>query len=133
MTAKLANLKGLTRQQSVLVRARINAAKSHSRVTGRKVNVTAEEAAAILVEQEFRDALTGQKMEFKSGTTQKRNKNVISIDRIDNSKGYTAKNIQFVTWNTNQRKQTSTVKQFVRRLEAQKSPLARVIAKKIGA
>lgn len=68
--------------------------KSRSKKNGREFTITKEYVLTMLKEQNGRCAMTDIILE---PTTGGRNPNTISIDRIDNSKGYIIGNIQLVT------------------------------------
>lgn len=69
-------------------------AKSRSKKLNREFNITLEYLLKMLVEQNYKCAMTGIVLEGSKGGKEPF---VISIDRIDNSKGYIEGNVQLVT------------------------------------
>jgi len=58
-------------------------------------------------------ALSGIKMTFKPGTRKRISRTKLSIDRMNNNKGYTKDNIQLITWHANLAKGTWSSKQLI--------------------
>lgn len=69
-------------------------------------NITLEDFLQKAIDQDWRCALTGVYL-TTSGP------NMISVDRIDPTGGYTADNIQFTTWVSNRAKTNMTVSEFL--------------------
>lgn len=95
------------------LRALVNASAASIRVRGRakrnlEHSITYEDVAALYDQQEGKCALTGRSM-----STRTKDPDVISLDRIDNDKGYTADNIQLVTGQVNRCKNAYTVEEFI--------------------
>lgn len=112
---------------------RNGAAKSHAKRDGRQHKIDTQYLINLYEKQDGKCALTGKTMQVHTLGTGLPNPEIVSVDRINNDKGYVPGNIQLVTWNTNQRKHTRSVKQFLAALFAKKDPLARRIAKVMGA
>ena len=76
------------------------------------------EANAQLQWNAFRCPITGDKLEYQSGSRDKvdgkQNKNSYSIDRIDPSKGYMKDNILVVSWRWNCMKKDTPLKYMMR-------------------
>jgi hypothetical protein len=65
-------------------------------------------------EQAGKDGYTGQQMAFEFG--QGRSGATVSLDRIDNEKGYTPDNVKFCRLSTNGKKKDQPVDQFMKQL-----------------
>jgi hypothetical protein len=69
-------------------------------------NLDREYLVALYWEQKGKCAISGVEMEFQSGTRECKNPNRLSIDRIDNTKGYIKGNVRLVTHWVNNAKST---------------------------
>lgn len=76
-------------------------------------NVTAQELWELLVKQNFKCALSGLDIKTSRIITQKTLVQSASVDRIDNTKGYTLTNIQWVHKYINQMKSNRTEEEFI--------------------
>lgn len=90
------------------IQARGNAKK-------RNINfdITENDLKSLYEQQDGLCALSGIKMTFKPGTRKRINNTKLSVDRINNSKGYTKDNIQLITWQANMAKGAWTNKQLI--------------------
>lgn len=83
-----------------------NISRAKGRKDGKEISLTAQQAYEIGKKQKWRCAISGVKLQFVRGGTSWGGKwcnpYSCSIDRIDNSKGYTKDNVQLVTWAQNQ-------------------------------
>ena len=95
------------------LRALVRGSRASLQVRGRakrnlEHSITYEDLMALYEQQEGKCALTGRSM-----TTITKDPDVISLDRIDNDKGYTRDNIQLVTGQVNRCKNAYTVEEFI--------------------
>lgn len=71
----------------------------------KKFDVTIEDVNRLLLKQNLRCALSGREISFKDGSA--------SLDRIDNDRGYTIDNVQWVHKDINRAKQKFSQEEFV--------------------
>lgn len=81
--------------------------KSSAELRGIEWNVSFEYLAELLIEQDFRCALSGQPISAMEVN------NNASLDRIDSSIGYVIGNVQWVTSKVNMMKQNYTQEEFI--------------------
>ena len=96
------NWKGIGRISRSWFSAKINNAKKSSENKGnnREISITFEEVYEVAERQNFRCVYTSEKLTFHKPST-RNEKPTASIDRIDNTKGYTKDNIQLTTSEVN--------------------------------
>jgi hypothetical protein len=103
-------------QDSRLIFLSGNISRAKNRRDGKKITLTPQQAFEIGQNQKWRCAITKKKLEFTRGGTHFGGKwcNPLScsIDRIDNSKGYTKDNVQLVTWACNRARGNLSVEDF---------------------
>lgn len=82
-----------------------NISRAKNRRDGKVITLTIEEAYEIGQKQKWRCARSGVKLQFTRGGTfwggKWCNPYSCSIDRIDNTQGYTKDNVELVTWAQN--------------------------------
>lgn len=105
-----------------------NGAKSRATKKGLDFNLTDEYLETLYIGTQGFCPMTGIVMEWEAGTRAERNLNSVSLDRIDNSKGYVKGNVRLVsTWYNNARNHSSDeyflkmAKAFVERSERRQS------------
>lgn len=105
-----------------------NGAKSRAVKKGFDFNLTDEYLETLYIGTQGFCPMTGIVMEWSAGTRAERNLNAVSLDRIDNSKGYIKGNVRLVsTWYNNARNHSSDdyflkmAKAFVERSESRQS------------
>lgn len=93
-----------------------NISRAKGRGDGKVITLTPAQAFAVGEKQGWRCAISGVKLEFTRGGTNWGGKwcNPLScsIDRKDNTKGYTKGNIQLVTWAQNWSRGSTPLKQY---------------------
>jgi hypothetical protein len=93
-----------------------NISRAKNRRDGKIITLTPEQAFAVGEKQDWRCANSGVKLEFTRGGSYYGGKwcNPLScsIDRKDNTKGYTKGNIQLVTWAQNLSRGSTPLKQY---------------------
>jgi len=78
--------------------------RRRARLMGLECALTLQDLAEIWIDQQGLCALTGQELACSSGTPDQKNPYRASIDRIDNTQGYTRNNIRLVChWANNAR------------------------------
>lgn len=80
----------------------------NAEVRGIEWDVTFEELADILIQQDFKCALTGWPI-----SAMEVNSNPASLDRIDSSEGYTPENVHWVHSMVNMSKQAYSLEEFI--------------------
>ena len=88
--------------------------KCRARRKGVQFSLTFECFRQLWEDQEGKDGYTGQQMAFEFG--QGRSGATVSLDRIDNERGYTPDNVKFCRLSTNGKKKDQPVDQFVKQL-----------------
>jgi len=88
--------------------------KGRARRKGVQFSLSFECFKQLWEEQAGKDGYTGQQMAFEFG--QGRSGATVSLDRIDNEKGYTPDNVKFCSLAINGKKGDQPVDQFVRQL-----------------
>ncbi len=88
--------------------------KCRARRKGVQFSLTFKCFKQLWEEQAGKDGYTGEQMAFEFG--QGRSGATVSLDRIDNEKGYTPDNVKFCRLSTNGKKKDLPVDQFVRQL-----------------
>jgi hypothetical protein len=96
------------------LRFRFSMKKCHARRKGIAFALTFEDFKGLYEQQAGRDGYTGQQMAFDFG--QGRSGAKVSLDRIDNEKGYTPDNVVFCRLDTNAKKNDRPKDQFVKQL-----------------
>jgi hypothetical protein len=96
------------------LRFRFSMKKCHARRKGIAFALTFEDFNGLYERQEGRDGYTGQQMSFDFG--QGRSGATVSLDRIDNEKGYTPDNVVFCRVDTNARKNAKPKDEFMKQL-----------------
>lgn len=79
---------------------------------GLEFNITKEDLIELYEKQKGKCAFSGLVMEMKTGPRHKSNTFSISLDRINNDKGYTKDNIQYLCWQINKMKSNLTDDEF---------------------
>lgn len=79
----------------------------------KQFSITVKDLEKAWKKQNGRCAVSGIPMQLPSGTRQNPNVYRVSVDRKDNSKGYTPSNIVLVTWSVNQGKGSGKVEDYV--------------------
>jgi hypothetical protein len=94
----------------------VNISRAKNRKDGKEITLTPEQAYAIGEQQGWRCAISGVKLQFTRGGTNWGGKwcNPLScsIDRKDNTKGYTKGNCQLVTWAQNKSRGSTDLKSY---------------------
>lgn len=90
----------------------INMAKARSKKKGLEFSIDVDWLVSALHHQEWRCAISGEKMEMSAGTG-KRLFNGVSIDRIDNRLGYTPANCWLVCYSINAFKADADLKAVI--------------------
>ena len=90
----------------------INSAKTRSKKKNREFSIDVEWFLSVLENQDWKCAISGIEMVSSAGT-KKRLFNGISIDRIDNKKGYTPDNCWLVCYSINAFKADSDLQQII--------------------
>lgn len=105
-----------------------NGAKSRATKKGMDFDLTDEYLETLYIGTQGFCPMTGIVMEWEAGSRAERNLNAVSLDRIDNSKGYVKGNVRLVsTWYNNARNHSSDdyflgmAKAFVQRAEKRQS------------
>jgi len=75
--------------------------------------ITSKQMWTLLVEQDFKCALSGLPITVSRTIENKKNNQTASLDRIDSNRGYTKDNIQWVHKDINQMKSCRTDKEFI--------------------
>ena len=96
--------------------AHINISKKNAKTKGLEFDLTPEILKEMYEKQDGNCALTGIKMEMKKNSDTK-NLFHVSVDRIDNSKGYTKDNIQLVLLGINYMRNTSSIEEVTHFLQ----------------
>ncbi len=73
----------------------VNTAKCHSKKIGRPFEITTQDVLNLWIAQDGKCAITDIKMDWLPGNGE-RNRNKVTMDRIDSSKGYVAGNVWLV-------------------------------------
>jgi hypothetical protein len=74
----------------------VSSARCRARVRGLVFELTTEQAATMLTEQQGPCALTGRRMTIDNPKGKFHNGTNVSLDRIDSSRGYVAGNVRLV-------------------------------------
>lgn len=82
-----------------------------------EMDLDIRDLAKLWLDQKGRCAITGEIMNFASGTVKNKNPLGLSIDRRNNSRGYLRRNVQLVTHWTNNTKSTWDQALFDRMIE----------------
>lgn len=108
-------IKGLTVPKDVKTALTLcyHSAKTSSVVDNREFKITKNDLTQLWLLQDGKCKMSGIAMQTASGTIAARNHMRVSIDRIDNAKGYTKRNIQLVVWQYNNVKATDTNEEAV--------------------
>jgi AraC-like DNA-binding protein len=96
------------------LRFRFAMKKHHARRKGITFALPFEDFKGLYQKQAGRDGYTGQQMAFDFG--QGRSGATVSLDRIDNEKGYTPDNVIFCRLDTNSKKNDQPKDQFMKQL-----------------
>lgn len=92
----------------------VSRARCSAEARGLEWAITIEMVDTLFHRQGGRCALSGREMTFQRGNAHRGHRSVVaSIDRIDNTKGYTPDNVQLVTVEVNFAKQTMSDAEFV--------------------
>jgi hypothetical protein len=86
-----------------------HSAKKSATVDNREFKLTKDFLQRQWILQEGKCKVSGIPMQTESGTVKERNNLRVSIDRIDNTKGYTKNNIHLVIWQVNNAKGADTM------------------------
>ena len=96
------------------LRFRFSMKKCHARIKGVVFTLSFEDFEGLYEQQAAKDAYTGKQMAFDFG--QGRSGATMSLDRIDNEKGYTPDNVVFCRLDTNAKKNDKPKDQFMKQL-----------------
>lgn len=94
------------------LRALLGSSNKYAKQRKQEFSITYEDLIELWNLQEGLCSITKIPMQLESGTRQNKNYYRISIDRIDNSIGYTRENIHLVCFAVNQMKSDLTMKEF---------------------
>lgn len=92
--------------------------KKRANKHGFDFNLTLKDLIELWAEQNGKCALTGMEFSLESGSLQNKNPFKISIDRINNSRGYIKSNVRFLTHWANNAKSTWTDQIFLEFIES---------------
>ena len=92
--------------------------KHSAKQRGLEFSITKEDAWKLFEKQGGKCALSGLPLNFVSDWSRNKKKQTASLDRIDNTKGYTLDNIQWLHRRINFMKHTMTVEEFIGFCEA---------------
>ena len=96
------------------LRRRYTMKKCRARMKGIPFTLTFEDFKGLYEQQAGIDAYTGQQMDFDFG--QGRSGATVSLDRVDNNKGYVPGNVLFARLDTNSKKNNRPVDEFMEQL-----------------
>jgi transposase-like protein len=96
------------------LRFRFSMKKCHARIKGVPFILTFEDFKGLYEQQAGKDGYTGQQMSFDFG--QGRSGATVSLDRVDNEKGYTPDNVVFCRLGTNAKKNDKPKDEFMKQL-----------------
>jgi hypothetical protein len=97
------------------LRHRYNKKKSYAKQSGIPFTLTFEEYKRQYAEQDGRDGYTGEQMSFDFGHGLSRA--TVTLDRIDNDRGYTHGNVMFCCMATNAKKGNRPVRRLIEQLK----------------
>lgn len=87
--------------------------KRDAKLRGLSINISIEEAWELFIKQDRRCAISGAPLSFARNLNRQNDEQTASLDRIDNSKGYTIDNVKWVHKTINMMKNTLTENQLV--------------------
>lgn len=108
------NSSNCQKEESLLftLKARMQSAKIRAAQKNIPFDLTIEDLLSMWNAQNEKCAISGIKMECKS-ESRSTNYNVVSIDRIDSTKGYTKNNVWLVCWAINSMKNNMDLMHFI--------------------
>lgn len=107
-----ADISSVLRRRITAALARTTNFNNSRRIEGDS-NLTMSFLLALYDKQEGKCAITGRKLSMGRVASKGYEPDLLSVDRIDSTKGYTRDNVQFVTWQANVAKNRHTQKELL--------------------